>query len=428
MKPRCARTCRGWRAAGKAHAPVRRITSSSSASQTTLGLLQEPSCARCTTRSAQPSGHRCRSGIRLQPAKLDEDFVGRTVELRRIGKLLAQDDCRLICLIGPGGVGKTRLAQRAMQRVRSRVFRTAQSFVPLEDIASSNELGGRACARAWASSGRQPDPLDQVTQVSARAADAARARQLRAADHAMHRFSNSCCKAVPTAQDHRHFARAPRAVDGVAAAARRAAVSGARGSGSIRSVRCGALVRQGCAACRAGIGRHRRKRRRSSTSAGRSKDLRWRCSLPRHGHACCRAKRSLPSCVAAPSFCMLSTQRIRHGTRVIEVVFDQSWRLLTRDRARRTVSALGFSRRVLGRCCARRGRCSAAGARCAGRQIAGAQGWSTHPSASVGSATSLRAPWRKPGACGHAGGTRRVLPPAADAMQAGRRQPVSVRR
>ena len=43
----------------------------------------------------------------------------------------------------------------------------------------------------------------------------------------------------------------------------------------------------------------------------------------------------------------------RHAS--IEVVFDQSWRLLTRDRARRTVAAVGFPRRVHGRCGARGG-------------------------------------------------------------------------
>src|SRR5687768_1143732 len=97
----------------------------------------------------------------LAAPKVDDDFVGRTVELRRIGELLAQDDCRLICLMGPGGVGKTRLAQQALQQFAPR-FSEGVAFIPLEDIVSSNQLGGRL-AREVGISG-SGDSLKQVTQ------------------------------------------------------------------------------------------------------------------------------------------------------------------------------------------------------------------------------------------------------------------------
>lgn len=43
-------------------------------------------------------------------------FVGRATELEAVERLLASQECRLICLLGPGGIGKTRLAIQIGQR------------------------------------------------------------------------------------------------------------------------------------------------------------------------------------------------------------------------------------------------------------------------------------------------------------------------
>ncbi|MBL8347030.1 MAG: AAA family ATPase [Rubrivivax sp.] len=72
----------------------------------------------------------------------DPEFVGRATELQRIAELLAQEDCALLCLIGPGGVGKTRLARRAMQLL-SPGFADGAAFVPLEDVPGTAEVGTR---------------------------------------------------------------------------------------------------------------------------------------------------------------------------------------------------------------------------------------------------------------------------------------------
>ena len=77
-------------------------------------------------------------------------------------------------------------------------------------------------------------------------------------------------------------------------------------------MRCACLSRQRSVSSRRWS--RRWKPRRSSTSAGRSRDCRWRCSLRRHGRACCRAMRSPPSCVREPSFCMRPTLRTRRDT------------------------------------------------------------------------------------------------------------------
>ena len=48
-----------------------------------------------------------RGGIPAEP----NEFVGRTAELRQLDELL--NSTRLVTLVGPGGVGKTRVALRA---------------------------------------------------------------------------------------------------------------------------------------------------------------------------------------------------------------------------------------------------------------------------------------------------------------------------
>jgi predicted ATPase/DNA-binding CsgD family transcriptional regulator len=56
--------------------------------------------------------------------------VGRSSELSRFAELLADPACRLLTLVGPGGIGKTRLAIEA-----ARQFPNAQ-FVPLQPLTS----------------------------------------------------------------------------------------------------------------------------------------------------------------------------------------------------------------------------------------------------------------------------------------------------
>lgn len=60
-------------------------------------------------------------------------FVGREDELARIAELLKKPSCRLISLVGPGGMGKTRLAIRAAAGAPQ--FGDGVYFVPLASIA-----------------------------------------------------------------------------------------------------------------------------------------------------------------------------------------------------------------------------------------------------------------------------------------------------
>ena len=66
-------------------------------------------------------------------------FVGRDSELKTIAHLLAQNETRLLTLVGPGGVGKTRLAIEAISRLKGPqtlgIF-----YVPLASHRSPNTI------------------------------------------------------------------------------------------------------------------------------------------------------------------------------------------------------------------------------------------------------------------------------------------------
>src|SRR5215207_5935357 len=65
-------------------------------------------------------------------------FVGRHDELANIAALLADPNCRLLTLLGPGGIGKTRLAlQSAAEQAH---FMDGVYFVPLTPVSSPDLL------------------------------------------------------------------------------------------------------------------------------------------------------------------------------------------------------------------------------------------------------------------------------------------------
>jgi predicted ATPase/DNA-binding SARP family transcriptional activator len=72
----------------------------------------------------------------------DEGFVGRSAELRRVAGLFATGGVRLVTLAGPGGIGKTRLAQRALQDLTT-AFADGTHFVALEDTEEAEVMLAR---------------------------------------------------------------------------------------------------------------------------------------------------------------------------------------------------------------------------------------------------------------------------------------------
>ena len=72
-----------------------------------------------------------RNNLPVQPTR----FVGREAEKAKIGALLTDPDCRLLTILGPGGIGKTRLSIEVASAQASR-FDAGVAFVPFASVAS----------------------------------------------------------------------------------------------------------------------------------------------------------------------------------------------------------------------------------------------------------------------------------------------------
>lgn len=66
-------------------------------------------------------------------------FIGREQELADLERLIADPSCRMITLIGPGGMGKTRLAAQAASNQRS-AFTQGVALVPLVTVNSIDAI------------------------------------------------------------------------------------------------------------------------------------------------------------------------------------------------------------------------------------------------------------------------------------------------
>ena len=72
------------------------------------------------------------------PAQLTS-FVGRKADLAQLAEYLINPACRLVTLVGPGGIGKTRLALQAAEQHRSD-FTDGIYFIPLANINTTDLL------------------------------------------------------------------------------------------------------------------------------------------------------------------------------------------------------------------------------------------------------------------------------------------------
>ena len=88
-------------------------------------------------------------------------LVGRQYELDEIGSLLADRNCRLLTLIGPGGTGKTRLAVAAAHALAGG-FANGAAFVDLQPLADPAQLAPATCSALDLTPSPQQPPQAQL--------------------------------------------------------------------------------------------------------------------------------------------------------------------------------------------------------------------------------------------------------------------------
>ena len=104
-----------------------------------------------------PSSSPSRHNLPLQPTP----FMGREQELAEVIALLEPHDARLVTLVGPGGMGKTRLAIEAARALLDG-FSGGVFFVPLASLADPSQIvSGVAGAVGYSFSGPE-DPKRQL--------------------------------------------------------------------------------------------------------------------------------------------------------------------------------------------------------------------------------------------------------------------------
>jgi DNA-binding SARP family transcriptional activator len=134
-------------AAGDRAAAIRQYRECAKSLQDELGVEPEPQTTalfeaiRSGSVSERPSAPLLLSSP-APPHNLPPDptpFIGREPELAQVAARLADPDCRLLTVLGPGGIGKTRLAIQAARDEAGR-FAHGACFVDLAPIASAELL------------------------------------------------------------------------------------------------------------------------------------------------------------------------------------------------------------------------------------------------------------------------------------------------
>ncbi len=126
-------------------------------------LLSERFAARGDRAAATPPPSTARQGPRTLPVSTTS-LWGRERAISEVAGLLGQGGVRLLTLTGPGGVGKSRLAVAAAERLRDR-FGAGTVFVPLDSVTDPGLVLaaiGRAAGADLAGAGSPAEALAET--------------------------------------------------------------------------------------------------------------------------------------------------------------------------------------------------------------------------------------------------------------------------
>jgi len=90
-------------------------------------------------------------------------FVGREQELKILARQISDENCRIITLIGTGGIGKTRLALQLAKKLNP-CFLHGTCFVPLDSVEEAHVIDAVAQALGVALVGKTPF-IDKIIRV-----------------------------------------------------------------------------------------------------------------------------------------------------------------------------------------------------------------------------------------------------------------------
>ena len=116
-------------------------------------------------------------GPEPRPAGPPTPFVGREAELEQLGRVLSDPECRLLTLIGPGGIGKTRLAQQYV-RIQAGAYPHGVVWVPLATCSSGEQLLGAIAEALHLTFHPEADPRPILDQERSQLTDYLRSRTL----------------------------------------------------------------------------------------------------------------------------------------------------------------------------------------------------------------------------------------------------------
>lgn len=108
-----------------------------------------------STASATDAPDRARS-----PATQTPRFIGRKIELTALTDLLTMPACRLLTIIGPGGIGKSDLAAEVLRHFAASP--ATGVWVELQDLSNTAELTSRLAQRLGVTMTDAHDPLDLI--------------------------------------------------------------------------------------------------------------------------------------------------------------------------------------------------------------------------------------------------------------------------